>query len=179
MTFNFWPFSELYETQLYLHVEKHWNVSLHNTLMFVFSSSVTKFMLLHRHTCSLQLLQSFFTFCNGLLFTFCTCAVSGEVMCLPLKNLMMSVKSMLFSRMMSLYISTSARAMKRTKWLEETCLAAQMVSQTVNTSSYTSSEAQNATINGHTVVVRTLFFFLSSPMSLSSDVFLFNLPGDL
>lgn len=32
----------------------------------------------------------------------------------PLKNLMMSVKSMLFSRMMSRYISTRARAMKST-----------------------------------------------------------------
>ena len=57
----------------------------------------------------------------------------------PLKNLMMSVKSMLFSRMMSLYISTSARAMKRTKFPEEVCLAAQIVSHTENTSSYTIS----------------------------------------
>ncbi len=52
----------------------------------------------------------------------------------------MSVKSILFSRMMSLYISTNERAMKSTKWLEETHLAAQMTSQTANTSSYTNSE---------------------------------------
>lgn len=32
----------------------------------------------------------------------------------PLKNLMMSVKSMLFSKMMSRYISTKAKAMKST-----------------------------------------------------------------
>lgn len=53
---------------------------------------------------------------------------------------MMSVKSMLFSRMMSLYISTNESAMKSTKWLEETALAAQMTSQTANTSSYTNSK---------------------------------------
>lgn len=54
---------------------------------------------------------------------------------LPLKNLMMSVKSMLFSRIISLYISTSARATKSTKCCEEVCLAAQMVSHRENTSS--------------------------------------------
>lgn len=62
---------------------------------------------------------------------------------LPLKNLMMSVKSMLFSSMMSRYISTRARAMKSTKCSEEVYLAAQIVSQTENTSSYTISERSN------------------------------------
>lgn len=58
---------------------------------------------------------------------------------LPLKNLMMSVKSMLFSKMISLYNSTSASAINRTKWPEEMVRAAQMVSHTENTSSYTIS----------------------------------------
>lgn len=61
----------------------------------------------------------------------------------PLKNLMMSVKSMLFSKMMSRYISTRARAMKSTKCSEEVCLAAQRVSHTENTSSYTISVQRN------------------------------------
>lgn len=59
---------------------------------------------------------------------------------LPLKNLIMSVKSMLFSRMMSLYNSTNANAMKSTKWPEEIVRADQIVSHTENTSSYTISK---------------------------------------
>lgn len=84
------------------------------------------------------------TFCEALFWFFlyikyCCTAIrtfaGRRCFFVPLKNLMMSVKSMLFSRMMSLYTSTSARAMKRTKWLDDAYLAAQMVSQTANTSS--------------------------------------------
>lgn len=73
---------------------------------------------------------------------------------LPLKNLMMSVKSMLFSRMMSRYVSTSARATKSTKCSEDVCLAAQMVSHRENTSSYTISARKG------TIKVRWVYFAL-------------------
>lgn len=71
---------------------------------------------------------------------------------------MMSVKSMLFSRMMSRYVSTSARATKSTKCSEDVCLAAQMVSQRENTSSYTISAGRK----GQPRSDKLLFFFLHS-----------------
>ena len=58
---------------------------------------------------------------------------------LPLKNLMMSVKSMLLSLMISRYTVTRAKARKRTKCCEEILEATQITSHTANTSSYRSS----------------------------------------
>lgn len=77
---------------------------------------------------------------------------------IPLKNLMMSVKSMLLSRMISLYVSTRARAMNKTKCSDEMCLATQITSHTANTSSYGSSgdrkelalNSQGAQLDGNT-----------------------------
>lgn len=53
---------------------------------------------------------------------------------LPLKNLMISVKSIELESMMSLYVSNSAKAKKSTKCVDETCCAAQITSHVANTS---------------------------------------------
>lgn len=52
----------------------------------------------------------------------------------------MSVKSIWFAKIISRYVSTRARAKKSTKWEEDISLAAHIVSQTINTSSYNNSK---------------------------------------